>query len=83
MQNFIQNVFKDKIYTRNACGDYQNPNNVIQACYGCDSDCEYTCYTMCASECHNNTQDTGGTGAHCKTQCTGTCVSMASIIGGK
>lgn len=83
MLNFIPNVFKEKVIARNACGDYNNPNDVIQACVGCDSDCLYTCYTMCANECQENSQDNGGPGGNCNTQCTGTCLSVASIIGGK
>lgn len=80
MLNFLTNVFHEKANARNTC----NPTmDVIQGCIGCDGECLYSCYSMCANECQGNTRDTGGNGGNCNSQCTGTCFSVASIIGGK
>lgn len=83
MLNFLTNVFQKNSNARTVCGNYDGETDVIQACAGCDSDCLFSCYSMCANECQGNTQDTGGGGGNCNSQCTGTCFSVASIIGGK
>ena len=80
MLNFLTNVFQEKSNARNTCSADMD---VIQGCLGCDGECLYSCYSMCANECQGNTQDTGGNGQNCNSQCTGTCFSVASIIGGK
>lgn len=61
--------------------DYQNDTHVIQACTGCDSECQFMCYVACAIECQGNSQDSGGVGGSCNSQRTGTCFSITSIIG--
>lgn len=83
MLNFLTNFFQEKASARSVCGDYQNNGHVIQACAGCDSECQFTCYVACASECQGNSQGSGGVGGSCNSHCTGTCFSVASILGTK
>ena len=80
MLKFVTNTFEEQSTAKNTCSIDMD---VIQGCLGCDGEYLYSCYAMCGNECQGNTMDTGGSGGNCNSQCTGTCFSLASIIGGK
>ena len=79
MLNFMKNVFEQQASPRNTCLPHQE---TIQGCLGCDGECLFTCYSMCADECQAETRDNVGGGGNCNYECTGKCFSVASIIGG-
>ena len=81
MLNFLVNVFNEKSGARTTCGS--NDADVIQSCAGCDSECQYTCYVMCSNSCYDSEQESSVGGGTCNNQCTGSCFSAASIMGGK
>ncbi len=76
MLNFLINILSGQSNSRNACGDYHNPNNVIQACYGCDSECDATCTLECASVCVSQAEGHDGSSGNCSRECTGACTDM-------
>lgn len=86
MLNFLTNTLKVRAYPSNTCGSYNNPNNVIQECTGCDGECLYTCYAMCANQCVENSADSNDGEGHnpvCN-DCTSSCDNFVSILlGGK
>ena len=86
MLNFLTNVLQNQAAPMNTC----TPDmDTIQGCIGCDGECLFTCWAMCANECQGETRDIGGGGSGggqivtptCKAQCTGICVSTASLMG--
>ncbi len=78
MLNFLTNVYQERSTAKNSCSVDMD---MIQGCLGCDGECLYSCYSMCANECQGETQDTGGNNDYCNSHCTGTCFTVASIIG--
>ena len=83
MINFFSTIFNSKAMPAYICGDYNNPNNVIQECESCDSTCQSS---------SEGSNDEGGNGGYphcdicqdsCLMGCLGTCVSLASLAAGK
>lgn len=79
MLNFISSLQCKRTGTRNTC----TPDmDVIQGCIGCDGGCSGFCDAACENICQNNSAtSSGGTG--CFHECSGSCLSLASIIGFK
>lgn len=82
MLNFLTSFFNKEANARNTCGDYNNPNNVIQECTGCDSECMYGCGDV------NEQGSLEGGGCSdcndsCVLECVGNCISWSSFFGTK
>lgn len=88
MLNFLINVLNEKSSAKSYCGV---GNDLIQACQGCDGDCQSTCFADCAYVCLAQSEGHNGSSGNCAKECTGTCVdlcsgtciSIASIYGAK
>lgn len=78
MLNFFSNVLQNQVAPLNTC---TSDMDTIQGCIGCDGECLFSCFSLCANQCQGETRDTGGGSGNCNSQCTGTCFSVASIVG--
>ena len=79
MLEYLASNYQEKSTAKNTCSLEMN---TIQSCIVCDGECKLLCFSMCSESCLDGSVDSGG-GGTCNSNCTGTCFSRVSIIGGK